>query len=191
MENYFTETSMADLLALPHKNTAVTTLLLKGRLPEFIRLLAGYLLDQVQLEPLYEALKQELFLLLKLYYTKDELACFFRPVLSKDLLFSDFVLKNCLKVNSVEALATLAHYSTSGFIKKFRRYFNESPYKWILHYKAKRILQDIQISRKPLKEIAEQYGFSSQSYFYSFCKKHYGKSPSELRKNGRKSLKER
>jgi AraC-like DNA-binding protein len=189
LEKYFTEAFMTELLASPCDNDAVM-LSMKGRLPEFVRLLAGYLADQIKMESLHEILKQELFLLLKWYYTKEELARFFYPVMGKDVLFRDFVLKNCLKAETVEALAVLAHYSTSGFVKKFQRYFGESPYKWMLRHKAKRILQDIQLSRKPLKEIAEEYGFSSQSYFYTFCLKQYEKSPSEIRKQGRKLLKE-
>ena len=77
----------------------------------------------------------------------------------------------------------MANYSTSGFIKKFTRSFNESPYKWISHYKANRILYEINAERKPLKEIYTAYKFSSMPHFISFCKKQYGLTPGKIRKD--------
>jgi AraC-like DNA-binding protein len=190
LENHFAENFVVELFDSSLKET-MEILPVRDRMKDFICLLSACLSDGITSGELYTVFKQELFLFLKLYYSKVELSLFFAPVIGKDAVFKDFVLKNCLKAATVEELASLANYSTSGFEKKFRRSFNESPYKWMLRYKAKRILQDIQISHKPFKGIAEEYGFSSQSYFYTFCRKHYGDSPREMRKQSKSLLKKR
>ncbi len=188
LENYFPENYVVKLFN-PSINENAKVWTTRGRMDEFLSLLSDYLEDGIESDELYMVLKQELFILLKLYFSNEELSRFFAPIIGKDVVFKDFILKNCLNVETVEELASLANYSTSGFEKKFHRCFNESPYKWMLRYKAKRILQDIQASYKPFKDIAEQYGFSSQSYFYTFCRKHYGNSPREMRKESKLILK--
>lgn len=191
LENYFPEQYIVELFQLIEHKITEPIVEIRGHMPEFLQLTATFLSEKTSCNELYTNLKKGLFNLLSMYYSKDELASLFVPVIGKDVVFKDFVLKNCLKVETVEQLASLANYSTSGFEKKFRKCFNEPPYQWILQYKAKRILQDIQISHIPFKELAEQYGFSSSSYFYTFCKKHFSRSPREIRKEGKFQLKRR
>lgn len=190
LSNHFSERLTLELFD-PYSKKHTIELPFKGRLNDFLILLSGYLDDNIDAEDLYILFRQGLFILFESYYSKEELSNFFAPVIGEDIVFKDFILKNCLHTESLEELASLANYSISGFEKKFRRCFYESPYKWILRHKAKRILQEIQISNKPFKEIAEEYSFSSQSYFYTFCRKHYGSSPREIRKESKPLLKKR
>jgi AraC-like DNA-binding protein len=166
------------------KQKEILLLDFKGRLEELLSLICGYLKDDVDNSVLYDLILQELFQLIAIYYTKEEIAAFFRLLLGADMEFKKFVLQNCMNIEKVEQLAKLANYSTSGFIKKFQRIFRQSPYKWIVEYRAQKIIQDIYMTHIPLKEIADKYNFATDSYFYTFCKKHYGYSPSEIRKQG-------
>ncbi len=131
--------------------------------------------------------KQELFYLLFNCYSQDELSMLFHPLLGEDLIFKEFIQTHFLKVRSVNELASLAHYSTSGFIKRFRRCFNESPYRWIARKKSERICSDIISGRLSFQEIAYQYKFSSYARFVDFCKTQIGFLPSEI-SEGKHSL---
>jgi len=125
----------------------------------------------------FELKRNELNLLLFAYYDKDKLAQFLKNVLSKDIQFKRFVLDNYLIVKNVQELAALANYSTSGFIKKFQKIFDESPYKWMQKQRAAKILIEINRGVKPLQEIANEYKFSSYQHFSAFCKVTFGFSP--------------
>jgi len=149
----------------------------------FVDLLEHFIRDGVNCIHLYELKKQELFYIFRAYYEKEKLAEFFAPVLDReDVHFKKFILENCLLVKGVAELAQVANYSTSGFIKKFTRCFNTSPYRWIRQYKSDRILQDIQTGKKSFKEISDEYNFSSLPHFTEFCKKQYGSTPGRMRK---------
>jgi AraC-like DNA-binding protein len=151
----------------------------------YIHTLARYVADGSHCVNLYHLKKQELFFLFRLYYTKEELASFFYPILNKqDLYFKKTIIEKCLSAKNVQELAALVNYSTSGFIKKFERSFGESPYKWMCSYKATHILQDIKSEKLSFKQICEKYNFSSMPHFIQFCKKQYGITPGKLRETG-------
>jgi AraC-like DNA-binding protein len=129
----------------------------------------------------FDLKRSELNLLLFACYEKKALAEFFQPVLSKDIQFKHFVLNNYLKVKSVQELAMLANYSASGFIKKFQKAFDESPYQWMQKQKAAKIQIDINRGVKSLQEIANEYKFSSYQHFSIFCKAMFGFPPTDIR----------
>lgn len=126
---------------------------------------------------------KELFFLMRAYYTKEELARFFYPMLSNDMSFSEFVYNNYNKVKTVQDLAALSNYSHSGFIKRFKKSFGVPAYQWMKQQKASRILHEINCTDKTLKEICEDHDFSSLSQFNDFCKSNFGYPPSYIRKN--------
>lgn len=129
----------------------------------------------------FDLKRSELNLLLFACYEKKKLAEFFQPVLSRDIQFKYFVLNNYLKVKNIQELAILANYSASGFIKKFQKVFNESPYQWMKKQKAAKIHIDINRGVKSLQEIANEYKFSSYQHFSVFCKAMFGFPPTDIR----------
>ncbi len=167
-----------------NKEGGLNTLKFTSAISKYIDLLSIYINDGIHCMHFYEVKKRELFTILRAYYPKEELAAFFYPILSKeDLFFKKFVMEKSLSAKNIPALAEMANYSTSGFIKKFTRCFNESPHRWISQYKANHILQDIKSEEKSLKEISEKYNFSSMSHFVNFCKKQFGMPPGRMRKD--------
>ncbi|GAB6012792.1 helix-turn-helix transcriptional regulator [Viscerimonas tarda] len=164
------------------KKPGFSVLPFNQQLKDYLCLLDNYISDGVNCCHLYMLKKQELFYLFRVYYTKETLAAFFHPILNKeDLFFKKIVLEKALTVKTVSELASLANYSTSGFIKKFERCFDDSPYRWIMSYKASHILQEINRNELPFKDICEKYQFSSMPHFIEFCKRHYGLTPGKLR----------
>lgn len=128
--------------------------------------------------------REELFMYLRAGYTKEELAMFFSPVIGKDLDFKDFVLSHYKQIFDVKEFAEKANMSQSTFNRRFKESFNDTALKWLLARKSESILNDIVKSNLTFAEISEKYRFSSPSYFVTFCKKHYGKTAAELRREG-------
>ncbi|NDW11766.1 AraC family transcriptional regulator [Bacteroides sp. 214] len=124
---------------------------------------------------------KELFFLLRAYYTKEELAAFFAPILGKDSQFMNLMYQNYRNVKSVQELASLSMYSPSGFKKQFSKVFGTSASEWLSDQKAALIFQDLNNSPLSFKELADKYGFSSVSSFNNFCLAKFGKPPGKIR----------
>jgi AraC-like DNA-binding protein len=153
---------------------------IKKILLHYLSLLDQCIKDSFNSSVFFELKRQELILLLFYYYSKDDLVRFLQAFLSGDILFKKFVINNYLNAGNVLELAKLANYSTSGFIKKFQKYFNESPYQWIQKQKAKQILIEMNQGTKSLQEIASEYKFSSYQHFSMFCKAQFGFPPTKI-----------
>jgi AraC-like DNA-binding protein len=182
VETLFSEQRMIDELIPFHDDTpdGLAKLSINKVIINYLALLEQCMKDGLNSYYFFDLKRHELFLLLFTYYTKQDLARFLYDILSENVQFRGFIIDNYLNVKSVQELAGLANYSTSGFIKKFQRYFNESPYRWIQKQKAKLILTDINKGAKSLQEIATEYGFSSYQHFANFCKIQFGFPPTEL-----------
>lgn len=134
----------------------------------------------------YHNLKRdELFIYLRAGYAKEELALFFYPILGNDMDFKDFVLSNYKNVCDVQEFARKANLSLRTFNRRFKETFRITPQQWLLDRRAESVLNDIQKSDMTFTEISDKYNFSSSSYFSAFCKKQYGRTANELRKEAR------
>jgi AraC-like DNA-binding protein/mannose-6-phosphate isomerase-like protein (cupin superfamily) len=162
------------------KEDSLIKLPIKKVLKEYLIVLEQCLKDGLDSYYFMDMKRRELFLLLFTYYTKEELACFLCSIISENIQFKGFIMVNYRNVKNVKELANLANYSTSGFIKKFQRYFNESPYRWMQRQKAEQILRDIKEGIKSLQEVATEYNFSSYQHFANFCKLQFGLPPTEI-----------
>ena len=165
------------------KNNYPFLLLASAKITAFFSLCDLYISDGLMCRYFLQLKIKELFYLLRAYHTKEDLLHFFHPILSNDMSFSDFVLRNHKKVKTVNELAELANYSLSGFQKRFKKVFKTSAYSWMKEEKLKNIFHDITNSIKTFKEISSEYSFSSPSHFNDFCKANFGHTPGELRKN--------
>ena len=183
MEAWFIEQNGMDKLIKNNKTISgeFFKLPLKKIIIRYLSLLELYLKEEaVYPSYFFELKRQELFFLLFHCYKEHDLAQFLHCVLSKDVHFKKFVMNNYFKAKNVQELAKFANYSTSGFIKKFQKCFNESPYRWMQRQKAKQISVEINRGVKSLQEIANEYKFSSYQHFSGFCKSQLGSPPSEI-----------
>lgn len=158
------------------------TLEIRSGLWTFLGTLKEYIGQRVVTDLFLELKRKELGFLFHAYYSKKELANFFRMLATSDSRFTSFVLSNYQKVKNVTELASLSEYSLSGFEKHFKRVFGMSPGKWMKEQKAKIVYHQIKYGEQPFKFLAMEYGFSSVSYFNDYCKTNFGKTPSVLRK---------
>lgn len=130
----------------------------------------------------------EFMFILRGFYTRPVLAKFFKPLITTDTGFSDFILKNYRAVKTVEELARLSNYSRSGFKAHFRKTFGTSASNWLREKKARNVYHELNASSKTLQEISDEYNFSSVSHMSIFCKEYFGIPPGKIRReNGKKS----
>ncbi len=125
---------------------------------------------------------KEFFVLLRLYYNKEQLRNFFHKILSIDTAFVEVIKYNYQSYNTAQELAEALNYSFSGFSKKFKSVFGVPVYTWMKEQKARAIYKEICTGTKPFKQIAIDFGFASSSQFIDFCKANLGNAPGKIRK---------
>lgn len=126
----------------------------------------------------------EFFYLLRCSYSKREIAGLFFSILRKEDYFAQFIEENYPRIKTVREMAREANMSLRSFENKFNLVFGTSPGRWILQRKMQTVYREIVTSHIPLTMIADKCGFASLSHMSDFCKKHLGKSPSQIRKEG-------
>jgi len=155
------------------------------RVTDFANTMKEYIEDGLRCSFFYEIKIRELLYLLRAYYDKYEVSNFFSPIFCNDLNFSNKIYENLDRAKTVKELAHIINYSPSGFDKRFKKVFNMSPYVWLQEQKAKKIYQEINTTKKTFSELSYEFGFSSPAHFCNFCKKYFGNTPGQLRKNNR------
>lgn len=101
----------------------------------------------------------------------------------------DFIEKNLEGDLSLEPLSQKAHYSSYHFHRVFSTITGESLNQYVNRKRVERIAAILLTgSNKPIKELAYNYGFNSESSFSRTFKKYYGISPTKFKSEGKKIL---
>jgi len=175
--------ALEDLSMLLDKKSSNSFMLrINKPLKRFLSNMIFYMNEGVFCKHFHEIKQKELFYILRYFYTKQEIAGLFAPIISKNLDFKNVVLANYLNASSVKELAYMCNYSLSSFNRIFKKNFNENPYLWLQNQKMKYIAGQLSDKNIPLGQIIDEFRFSSPSHFTIFCKKHLNLTPSEYRK---------
>lgn len=156
-------------------------LTINDRINKFVELMQECVDDGLKCGYYFETKMKELFFLLRAYYTKEELAEFFSPLLSHNARFMNIMYQNYRNVKSVQELANISMYSESGFKKQFQKVFGTSASDWLRNQKASLIFHDLNCSELSIKELADKHDFSSVSAFTTFCQSKFGLPPGQIR----------
>lgn len=132
---------------------------------------------------LLELKHQELFFYFRFFYTKQQLAEFFQPLLSPSLDFRQVVMANYRKAVTIKQLAELCYYSETSFKTEFIKNFGETPYAWFSRQRLSAIEAKLMDKNIPFSAIIEEFNFSSPAHFTTYCKKNLGKTPKEWRRD--------
>ena len=151
-------------------------------LKSFLSGLAFYMNEGAFCKHFHEVKQKELFYNLRYFYTKQEVAGLFAPIVSRNFDFRNIVLANYIKASSVKELAHICNYSLSSFNRTFKKNFQENPYQWLKNQKVKYITSKLSNKNIPFGQIIDEFRFSSPSHFTIFCKKHLNLTPSQFRK---------
>ena len=84
---------------------------------------------------------------------------------------------------TVEALAALAHQSTSQFTRNFRTVFGLPPMQYLKQLRVKKAAYLLETTRLSLTEIGDKVGIADPNYFSRLFRSVMGQSPREYRKS--------
>ncbi len=155
------------------------------RISAFLSSLIDVLNDGLGCKHFHLIKREELFLYFRAGYSKQDLALFFSPILGDNIDFKDFVLANYKKILEVKEFAGVANMSLSTFNRRFKETFNDTAKNWLMSRRAESIYNDVVMSDISFSELADKYSFSSSAYFSTYCKKTFGETALELRKEKR------
>jgi AraC-like DNA-binding protein len=131
---------------------------------------------------------KELIVSILLGRNNPELAAYFRSLLKTNgPSLSQIMEANFCYNLSLEDFAKLSHRSLSAFKRDFRKYYNQSPGKWLLH---KRLEYSAVLLKNPalnVSQVALDCGFEDLSHFSRAFKEKFGISPANYRKESRSS----
>ena len=119
------------------------------------------------------------------------LAAYFQSLLKSDAPpLSQIMEANFCYNLALEEFAKLSHRSLSTFKRDFRKYYNQSPGKWLLQ---KRLEYSAVLLKNPalnVSQVALDCGFEDLSHFSRAFKEKFGMSPAHYRKKtyGRATL---
>lgn len=129
----------------------------------------------------YQHFKKEIiFIMLRVFYNKEHLAALFAPILGVDNDFKNRVLQFYPHIETAQELIDKLNMSPTVFKRKFRESFGESARQWLIQKKKENLFRDIVMTHIPIIELADKYNFTV-NYMTTFCKKHFGMSPTQLR----------
>lgn len=151
------------------------------RMWHFVDGVADCITDGLKCHCWFEMKIKELFLLIRVYYSKQEIRDFLYPILSKDTAFSEHVRKYWRNFRTVNELAAFMNMTPKRFSTQFAAVFGKTPYKWITEARADSIRREITATNKQFKQIAIEHGFTSDSLFTRFCRTMFDQTPTNLR----------
>lgn len=158
-------------------------------LDKFLSLLMVYMDSGVDCKYLFEGKQHELFMVIRACYTEEELVSFLYPLtLRKDSDQRKLIIDNCSKAKNIQELATLCGYSVGGFKRLFKEIFNEPIYRWMQQQKVNSLKIRLREKDVNLKELIDEYGFSSPAHFTKFCKQWLGMVPTQYIKKQQKEI---
>ena len=155
---------------------------IKPRMEEFLYSVKNYLNDGITCLQMHRVKEREMSMLLRAYYSPQELFEFFIITVRNTYEFEWFIMNNYLKMKGVKEFVDLSGMNVSTFNRKFKTHFKQSPYQWLIKQKSKHIYHALTATDKSLASISKEFYFSDASHFNRYCKTMFGTSPSELRR---------
>ena len=146
----------------------------------FINSLVYYLKNGGSCVHIHEIKHKELFLIFRWFYTKEQFATFFYPIIGKSFDFKNFILDNYAQCDRLEELIKRSNMSPNTFMKKFKTEFGITAYQWMLKQMCKKILYKASQPGTTVKEVMIEIGVDSPTHFNRICKRHFDKTPKEL-----------
>lgn len=159
----------------------IGTMEINARMWHFLNGIIDCVRDGLKCTHWFELKVRELELLMRMYYTKEELYLFFYMILSGNMTFSEYVRLNWRDFRSVKELAESMHMTEKTFRMKFKPLFGQTPHRWMAKNTARIVYKEITSTQKSFKVISAECGFTSETQFTRFCKKELGETPTKLR----------
>lgn len=164
----------------PYKGVVLN---IKDPIEEYIQLLYLYISKGIKCEHLFEIKKDEFFLSLRWFYSKDDLSNFFYPIIHCTCTFRKTIMENLNVVNNVADMIEACNMSKSLFYKRFKNEFGISAKQWLIAQLKERMRRKVLEPEVTAKDLMNEFNFSSPEHLNLFCKKQFGMTPSQLIKS--------
>jgi AraC-like DNA-binding protein len=177
LQSYWTICRDMEFQFRPHK--------MRPQMKTFIDNLAYYLDQKIRCANFFDLKQKEMFLIFRWFYSKEELAELFFPMIGRSLSFKSLILENYLKVSNVNELAEMSHMGRSTFDNMFKHEFGMPAMQWILKQKAKHVKHELLAPDTTISDVMLKFGFNSSTHFTRFCRQQFGCTPSALQAQSR------
>lgn len=167
----------------PADDTCVRVLPIKPQILSFLDNIIFYLENKMYCRHLQEIKQSEWFFLMRAFYSKQENAMFFAPLIEEKNEFVFLVKEKAETISTVNELAEACNMTTKTFTRNFKKYFNTTPKKWLQLQKRQEVKLELLRSQDSMKVLSNHLGFSSASHLSSYCKKHFDQTPQDLKKS--------
>lgn len=94
----------------------------------------------------------------------------------------EHISRHFQRLRSVEQIAAECHLDDTYLCRLFKRYDQETPYRFLVRLKMKCAAERLQSPATLIKQVAEEAGFANQFHFSRTFKSVFGVSPSVLSK---------
>lgn len=98
-----------------------------------------------------------------------------------------YIEENSNQKLNLDILAEVSNFSKYHFARIFTSIVGVTPVAFVNQVRVQKAVYLLGETNMPILEISNQCGFESVSTFNALFKKHYGKTPSDVRKNVRKN----
>ncbi|MEG2946104.1 MAG: AraC family transcriptional regulator [Bacteroidales bacterium] len=147
---------------------------------EFNNYLISFIKREFSNEYFYELKFNELFLLVSICFKREELMTLFYYTLTESGYFKSVVLEEYKNAKNVVDLAKTLGVSMTTFNIKFTQEFGTTPGKWLTQQKAKEIYIRMYNPNIKIKDLINDFEFSSPTQFTRFCRNQFGMTPTQL-----------
>jgi len=89
---------------------------------------------------------------------------------------------------SLPELSKQIGISPGHLCREFKKQFNDTPKHYYNQLRLKLIIEQLINTEKPLKKLAEEFGFKSAPSFNAFFKKHSAGTPGQIRRNRSRNI---
>lgn len=149
-------------------------------LSAFLDLLVYCFRNGMNCAHLHELKHREVFFYFRGFYTKEEVATLFYPIIAKSFDFREFVYDNAPKCTSLAQLIEMSNMSQRSFHRKFTAEFNVAPRDWMMKQICQRIIHDLTQPNITIKDIIDRFDFASAASFNRFCQRYFQLTPKQL-----------
>jgi AraC-like DNA-binding protein len=131
-------------------------------------------------QPLYDVVLRNFLVLLRVYYTKEEVVRLVYPIMGKEMEFKDFILQNYLHVSNLNELIEQSTLCRTTFFAKFKEEFGTTAKQWMTQQLRDRILWKIREPGVRVKELISECNFESRAQFYRYFRQQFQCTPRQL-----------
>ncbi len=147
---------------------------------EYVNTVKRYSLDGIMNGQLYNIKLLELYIILHNYYSKEDCANLFYPILHYNLKFRGMILDNCKANITINELVNKSNMSRSTFDRNFKTAFGTTPLKWLEIQTRMLIMRKVAEPNISIKDIMYEVGILNPSQFTQLCKRLFGENPTQL-----------